>query len=53
MTAYTSRLPFQGEAKLREAVLLAQRDWRDVLVLSGFGDDVHAHEAWMPSTTVS
>jgi hypothetical protein len=34
--------------KLREAVALAQRDYRDVLLWSGFGDDVHAHEAWTP-----
>ena len=35
-------------AKLREAVQLAQQDWRDVLVAAGFGEDIQAHEAWFP-----
>jgi hypothetical protein len=32
-------------ARLAEIV---QRDWRDTLMAAGFGDDVHAHETWVP-----
>src|SRR5215510_3878122 len=32
--------------KLLEAVLLAKRDWRDVLVWAGFGNDLEAHNQW-------
>ena len=35
-------------ATLREAVELAKKDWRDVLVAAGFGDDVEAHKHWLP-----
>lgn len=28
------------------AVELAQRDWRDLLTLAGFGHDLEAHERW-------
>lgn len=31
---------------LYHAVDLAQKDWRDLLVFAGFGDDTNAHEAW-------
>jgi len=34
--------------KLHYAVDVANRDWRDVLVAAGFGNDVRAHEAWHP-----
>ncbi len=37
-------------AKLRSAVQLAQTDWRDLLVVAGFAEDLDAHEAWAPST---
>src|SRR5438045_1459688 len=33
---------------LRRAVALAQRDWRDLLMAAGFGQDVAAHERWWP-----
>ena len=33
--------------KLRDAVKLAQQDWRDALMAAGFGD-VKAHEGWFP-----
>ena len=33
---------------LRDEVLAAQLDWRDVLVAAGFGDDPEAHRAWTP-----
>jgi hypothetical protein len=34
--------------KLKEAIALARRDWRDLLVAAEFADDIHAHESWMP-----
>lgn len=34
--------------RLREAILLARADWRDLLVAAEFADDVHAHEKWLP-----
>lgn len=33
---------------LREAIELGKTDWRDLVVASGFGEDIHAHERWMP-----
>ena len=35
-------------AGLREAVLLAKRDWRDLLMAAGFAHDTSAHERWVP-----
>jgi len=35
-------------ASLREAIQLAQTDWRDLLVSVGFADDVSAHRQWQP-----
>ncbi len=37
--------------KLNEAVRVAQRDWRDLLVAAGFGEDPLAHERWEPTTS--
>jgi hypothetical protein len=34
--------------KLKNAVELAKRDWRDLLVAAGFAHDIHAHEEWLP-----
>jgi hypothetical protein len=34
--------------KLRAAVKLANRDWRDLLVAAGFADSVDAHKDWKP-----
>ena len=34
--------------RLRDAVELAKRDWRDLLMAAGFGNSIHAHEQWMP-----
>jgi hypothetical protein len=34
--------------KLEEAIRIANQDWRDALVWAGFGDDVYAHEEWLP-----
>jgi hypothetical protein len=33
---------------LRQAVDLANRDWRDLLMSAGFGEEVIAHERWLP-----
>jgi hypothetical protein len=34
---------------LRDAIELAQTDWRDLLVAAGFADDVNAHASWLAS----
>src|SRR5262245_9967190 len=34
--------------KLKQAVALAQTDWRDLLVAAGFAHDIKAHESWSP-----
>ena len=34
--------------KLEIAVRLAERDWRDLLVATGFAHDVEAHRSWEP-----
>jgi hypothetical protein len=34
--------------KLVEAIVLAQTDWRDLLVAAGFGHDTQAHKKWSP-----
>ena len=34
--------------RLRHAIVLAKRDWRDILMGAGFGHDIHAHEQWWP-----
>lgn len=33
---------------LREAIDLANIDWRDLLVWAGFADDAQAHKNWTP-----
>jgi hypothetical protein len=41
----------KGEVdKFLAAAELAQLDWRDVLVASGFGSDVKAHRKWADKT---
>ena len=35
--------------RLRAATELARRDWRDLLVAAGFGNDLSAHDAWLTS----
>lgn len=32
--------------KLLEAIDVAQKDWRDLLMMAGFGFDADAHEIW-------
>ena len=36
-------------SRLHGAVEQAQIDWRDLLVMAGFGDDAQAHERWVPA----
>jgi hypothetical protein len=35
-------------AELEQAIELAQLDWRDLLVASGFADDAREHTRWTP-----
>jgi hypothetical protein len=37
---------------LRDAIRHAQRDWRDVLVASGFGQSLDAHQEWAKALTL-
>jgi hypothetical protein len=32
--------------RLVDAIAMAQTDWRDLLVIAGFADDVAAHRIW-------
>lgn len=34
--------------KLVQAIELAQIDWRDLFMVVGFGEDVDAHNNWVP-----
>lgn len=34
--------------QLWQAVGIGQQDWRDLLMAAGFGEDVTAHERWLP-----
>ena len=34
--------------RLKQAVEVAKRDWRNLLMASGFAHDVAAHERWFP-----
>lgn len=34
---------------LNDAVTLAETDWRDLLVATGFADDPAAHRRWVPN----
>ena len=34
--------------KLEEAAMLAEKDWRDLLVAAGFAEDVDVHLHWVP-----
>jgi hypothetical protein len=39
----------QGDLdKLRKAVVLAKKDWRDLLVAAGFANSLDAHRSWNP-----
>ena len=35
-------------SRLEAAVKLGQEDWRDLLVTSGFANDIEAHRRWEP-----
>jgi len=34
--------------KLADAIRLANKDWRDLLVAAGFAESVDAHKDWKP-----
>jgi hypothetical protein len=34
---------------LEAAIAMAHQDWRDLLMASGFGEDVTAHTRWFPT----
>ena len=34
--------------KLIQAIDLAQTDWRDLFMAAGFGNDIEAHNKWVP-----
>jgi hypothetical protein len=36
--------------KLKRAITLAQKDWRDILVAAGFANDPLAHKTWNPAS---
>jgi len=36
--------------KLKDAIKIAKRDWRDLLVWAGFGSSLEAHLRWDPAT---
>lgn len=33
--------------RLEDMLELARKDWRDLLMAAGFGDDLAAHEVWL------
>ena len=35
--------------RLKRAIELAKKDWRDLLVAAEFANDVHAHTRWSPA----
>jgi len=35
--------------RLKDAIELAKKDWRDLLMAAGFGHDLDAHNRWIPS----
>lgn len=35
--------------RLRQAVKMAQQDWRDLLLVAGFAQDPQAHKSWLPA----
>ena len=37
-------------ARLLDAIGLAQTDWRDLLVAADFANDIHVHSKWWPKT---
>jgi hypothetical protein len=39
--------------RFREAVDLANSDWRDLLMAADFGNDIYAHNAWANSTIMA
>lgn len=40
------KLAKENKMNLDSAVKLAQKDWRDLLIAAGFGNELNAHEKW-------
>ena len=40
------KLAKENTMSLDSAIELAQKDWRDLLMAAGFGNDLNAHERW-------
>ena len=40
------KLAHENALELNAALRLAQKDWRDLLVSAGFGQDLSAHKEW-------
>ena len=38
-------------SKLENALGLAYKDWRDLLVAADFANDIKIHESWLPNRT--
>ncbi|WP_448550525.1 hypothetical protein [Thalassotalea fusca] len=43
------KLAINSESGLDNVLELATRDWRDLLVVAGFAEDLDAHEEWYES----
>ena len=41
------KLAAQQNIPLDKAIALAKLDWRDLLMIAGFGEDINAHLFWM------
>ena len=40
------RLTIENTMSLDSAIELAQKDWRDLLMVAGFGNELNAHSTW-------
>jgi hypothetical protein len=49
----TLKLSNGNITNLRKAIVIAKSDWRDLLMMAGFGEDIHAHTTWVPRTSDS
>jgi hypothetical protein len=43
------KLAIESDSGLDAALNLVSRDWRDLLMSAGFGDDLNAHVKWFES----
>jgi hypothetical protein len=45
------KLAKESSMSIDSAVELAQKDWRDLLMAAGFGNELDAHEKWAAQNT--